>query len=162
MLHVLGPDLTGEAGPGIDDDRLARVLDDLGDRLGRAGIEWCLGGSAARRVRGADRAPRDLDVVVDAGAADALAAALGHLQPPDHPSPGNWRSAWLRAWHRSDGVMVEFIGGAAVVLDGQQVDLPSTPSTYVHWRGRPRPISDLAVWNRLAPGGRPSSREPER
>lgn len=147
---------------GIDDDRLAQVLDDLDDRLGRVGITWCLGGSASRRIRGADRTPRDVDVVVDAEVLDLLAAAVGGLRGPDHESPGNWRSVWLRAWHRPDGVVVEFIGGAAVVLDGSVVDLPATPAVHVDWHGRPRPISAPATWDRLGPGGRPSCREPER
>lgn len=147
---------------GIDDDLLARVLDDLDDRLDRAAVPWCLGGSAARRIRGANRRPRDVDVVVSADARDGLAAAVGNLRPPDHPAPGNWRSAWLRAWDRPDGVVVEFIGGAAVVLDGSVVDLPATPALHVDWHGRPRPISAPDTWDRLGPGGRPPRQEPER
>lgn len=46
-------------------------------RLDAAGVAWVLSGSASRRLLGAVREPRDLDVEVGAGDAGAAAAALG-------------------------------------------------------------------------------------
>lgn len=46
--------------------------------------------------------------------------------------------------------MVEFIGGAAVVVDDVEVDLPPTDVVTVDWHGRSIPVSAPAVWDRLA------------
>lgn len=138
---------------GLDDQVLGEVLDDLAARMGEHAITWSLGGSASRRVRGGLRAPRDVDVLVDEDVADELVTAFGRLEPPDHLAPDNWRSAWLLVWRHPRGVDVEFIGGAAVLVDDDLVRLPGTPATYVRWQGRTVPISEPVVWDRLVPGG---------
>ncbi len=136
--------------PEIDDHVLAQVLDDLDDRLGRAGIAWCLGGSGSRRVRGAAVVPADVDIVVAVDARPALAVALGPLTGAAGPRPTAWRSAWLARWRHPGGVMVECIGGAAVEVDGRREDLPPSRAVVVAWRGRDVPVSAPDVWDRLA------------
>lgn len=134
---------------GLADDVLVAVLDDVGDRLAGAGLAWALGGSASRRVRGADVVPRDVDLVVAADARPALARAFDDLRPATGRRPPAWRSAWLVWWRHPTGTTVEFIGGAAVVVDDVQVDLPPTDAVTVDWYGRSVPVSAPAVWDRL-------------
>lgn len=133
----------------LTDDVLVAVLDDVGDRLAEAGVAWALGGSASRRVRGADVVPHDVDLVVAADARPALARTFDRLRPATGPRPPAWRSDWLVRWVHPTGVVVEFIGGAAVVVDDVQVDLPAADAITVDWHGRSVPISAPIVWDLL-------------
>lgn len=58
---------------------LARRPVDLAVALVRAGAELVVVGGTASRLRGAARAPRDLDVAVEPSAINSLIAALGSL-----------------------------------------------------------------------------------
>jgi NAD(P)-dependent dehydrogenase (short-subunit alcohol dehydrogenase family) len=58
---------------------LSRRPVDLAVALARAGAEVVVVGGTARLLRGAARAPRDLDVAVAPSAVDGLVGALGSL-----------------------------------------------------------------------------------
>lgn len=136
----------------MDDEVLGTILDELGERLGSAGIAWTLGGSAGRRVRGVDVDPEDVDVMVADDSRDRLRQAFPGLGGSDHPPPPGWRSAWLRRWRHPAGPWVEFVGGAVVVVDGRPEVLAATDGTDVDWRGRTVRVSRPEVWDRLAEG----------
>lgn len=101
-------------------------------------VDWWLTGSAALAVRGADVAPRDLDIVTDGAAALRLADLLTDaLVEPVVPVEG-WICEW---WGRAFlGARVEWIGDVLVEVDDPEpVDFGPTAASSletIEWRGR--------------------------
>ncbi|MCC6833107.1 MAG: hypothetical protein IT200_17375 [Thermoleophilia bacterium] len=90
--------------------RLATVLAEVAANLDAAGVTWIVSGSTARRLLGASREPRDLDLEVAVGHAEAAAAALGFALPP---AAGGGVSS-RRGGGRVGGVEVDVSAGVEV------------------------------------------------
>ena len=123
------------------------ALGGLLDRVDGRGIDWWLGGSAALAVRGVDVAPRDIDIVTDAGGAAALADLFADvLVEPLTYSP-DWVAEW---WARAFlGARVEWIGGVRKSAEAHPgVDFGPSVGRRVEtvmWEGRALRVPPLDV-----------------
>jgi hypothetical protein len=91
--------------------RLAAAVSEVARRLGAAGVDWVLSGSAARALAGADAIPNDLDLEIVPEDAHRAGAALGCTLGVDEG--GAWSS--LRGRCRIEGVEVDVSAAIAVI-----------------------------------------------
>jgi hypothetical protein len=116
-----------------------------------AATRWWLTGSAALAVRGLDVAPRDLDVIVEADEAAAVADSLADalVEPL---APGGWLGRW---WTRAFlGARVEVVGGVNPELDRPEPTdfgpLAAGRLELVGWRGLELRVPPLGLQLRAA------------
>jgi len=103
------------------------ALAELARRLGSAGIDWMLAGSAARALAGATVEPRDLDIEVAVVDADRVAAALGCVLAVAQGQ--GWSS--LRGQCILEGVEVDVSAGVTVL--GPEWGLEPDEATVRAW-----------------------------
>ena len=146
---------TARLRPAPWDDALEEFL----RRIGGAEVDWWLTGSAALAVRGAEVAPRDLDLVTDDAGAQLLAERLVDVLV-EPLQPVAWFCRW---WGRAFlGARVEWVGGVGPAADEPEPTdfglVAAASLETVAWRGnavRVPPLSlQLAVCERRGLGDR--------
>ncbi len=111
-------------------------LEWLCDRLGGAGLDWCLVGSAALAARGVEVAPRDIDVLVAEGDARPLGDLLADVVVEPAVARDGWFFAWFgRAFRRA---RIEWVGGIDLrtPVPEELVAAAQGRCDEVSWRGR--------------------------
>ena len=112
-----------------------------------AGLDWWLTGSAAAAVRGADVAPRDVDLVLSLESALVFADRFAAELVEPLARSGDWiADVFGRAFA---GARVEWIGGFRAELDehGRNEFGPATAARLeeIPWRGRKLRVPPLDV-----------------
>lgn len=86
----------------------------IAEALNAQGIAWALGASMLLHIKGIEKAPRDIDLVVDlqdAGRADAALSRLGAKQPPG-PAEGYGTRVFCE--YEVDGTPVDMMAGLVI------------------------------------------------
>ncbi|WP_437618597.1 hypothetical protein [Sorangium sp. So ce1151] len=121
----------GQAPVPWDDD-----LEWLCGRLGGAGLDWCLVGSAALAARGIDVTPGDIDVLVTEGDARRVGELLADVVVEPPVARDGWFFAWFgRAFRRT---RIEWVGGINLRswVPEELVAAAQGRCDEVSWRGR--------------------------
>jgi hypothetical protein len=122
------------------------ALEELARRIAGVDVEWWLTGSAALALRGAEVAPRDLDLVTDDAGARLLAECLADaLVEPLQPA--QWFCRW---WGRAFlGARVEWVGGVGPAADEPEPTdfglVAAASLETVAWRGHVVRVPPLAL-----------------
>jgi Phosphoribosyl-dephospho-CoA transferase MdcG len=133
---------TARLRPAPWDDALELLL----QRIGGAGVDWWLTGSAALALRGAEVAPRDLDLVTDDTGAQLLAEHLADVLV-EPLQPADWFCRW---WGRAFlGARVEWVGGVGSTADEPEPTdfglVAAESLETVAWRGHAVRVPPLAL-----------------
>ncbi|GAA3405231.1 hypothetical protein ACFFNY_28620 [Paenibacillus hodogayensis] len=104
---------------------VVRALDIIGQLLADCGVVWLVGGSCGALLQGTPLGvvPRDLDVYVDAGEAEAVHAALHAYSVDEQAYSETDQYGSLLSHYEIEGVQVELVGSLQVRLDEAEYEV---------------------------------------